>query len=156
MDVLTVSPKIVHRALEDDRSRTSLFLSTLIVLNIIGLVLESIPSLREAYGLFFTVFELVSIFIFLIEYLTRFFVSGMTNKKYQGLIGKIRFFFTPLIFLDMLSILTTFSGFDLRVLRMIRILRLYRYSIGIKAMIYIAKEKRREGNLPVFFLFYFY
>ncbi len=139
-----ISKKILYKALEDERSKTSFFLFILIVLNIIGLLLESISSLREAYGLFFIVFELISIFIFLIEYFARFFVSGMIHQKYQSLVGKIRFFFTPLMLLDMLSILTTFSGFDLRVLRMIRILRLYRYSIGIKTMIHIAKEKKRE------------
>lgn len=57
---------------------------TLVSLNVLAVVLETVPSLSVRYWLAFRVFEFVSVVVFSIEYILRLW-SCSSNKQYQGL-----------------------------------------------------------------------
>ena len=77
--------EILEKGNEDDRVSicTDVFLISLIVLNIIAVLLETVDSIYSVYRFEFLIFERVSTFIFLIEYILRVWVSveKKNNKK---------------------------------------------------------------------------
>ena len=139
-----ISRRNVHGALESSEGIASFCLATLIVFNVVAVVLESIVTLQAAYDSFFTTFEIISVSIFAIEYMIRFSLADLTSEKYKGLLGRIRFFFTPLAVIDLIAIFPFFLNADLRMLRVVRIMKLYRYSIGLQIFVYILREKQKE------------
>ena len=65
--------QILNRSSGNDRASRicDRFLSTMILLNLLAVSLESIDSLSTAYGQLFFAFEMISVVIFGIEYLLR-------------------------------------------------------------------------------------
>ena len=139
-----LSRRNLQKALENKDSLVSLSLSALILITILCVILESIASFRHHYSFLFTLFEIVSSFIFLIEYMLRCYLADLVNKKYKGFLGRVHYLFSPLAIIDLVALLTFFLSVDLRVLRIFRIMRLYRYSIGLYTLVKILQEKRRE------------
>lgn len=117
------------------------FIYALIILNIVVLVLESYKEIRDSLGVFFHVIEVVSVIIFTIEYLLRFWVSDL-NKKLG--FSRFRFIISPMGLIDLLAILPFYLPLiftlDLRVIRILRLLRLLRifklgrYSKSLKSI----------------------
>ena len=105
------------------------FLLALIVSNIGVVILESVVSLRESYGTFFEDFELISVAIFSVEYVSRMWICNF-RQEYQGALGRVRYALTPMAIVDLLAVLPfylpLFITFDLRMLRLFRLLRLLR------------------------------
>jgi voltage-gated potassium channel len=107
-------------------------ISLLILLNIIAMILETLEFFK-GYSLYFSVFEIVSVVLFLIEYIARLY-SYKLYKRYDSLLGFMR---SPMMIFDAIVLFPAiisflFPGlFDLRILRVIRvfrIFRLYKYS----------------------------
>ena len=69
--------QILEKGNENDKASvyTDIFLITLIILNIVAVILETVDSIFTVYKLYFLIFERVSTFIFLIEYILRVWVS---------------------------------------------------------------------------------
>ena len=140
------------------------FIFTLILLNVLVAILETVGSYNERYHVFFHLFDTVSVLVFTIEYLVR--ISACTaDPKYQGSIkGRIRYMLTPLAIIDLLAILPfylSFFVFDLRMLRLLRLARIFRiaklarYSNSIKIIGKVFHNKREELTLifvSIFFL----
>lgn len=129
------------------------FMLSLISLNVLAVILETVDSLIDDYSDLFTYFEYFSVTCFSIEYLLRIWCCNI-NKKYSGrLIGRLKFLLTPMALVDLLSIapfyLPMITDLDLRFLRAIRLSRIFRlFKIGrysnaytlIKHVIILKKE----------------
>ena len=91
---------------DDLSSRTfDIFIMTLIILNVIATILETVKSLSFQYILFFRTFEIFSVIIFTIEYALRIWSCSFNEKYRHPILGRIRFILTPLLIVDLLAIL---------------------------------------------------
>ena len=116
--------------------RTSKFwdlsLFGLVVLNLIAVALESVPTLQNNYGSWFYNFEIFSVIIFTVEYVSRVW-SAPAKRDHEngetGLKARMRYIFSFYGVIDLVAILpfyiqAVFPGLDLRVLRALRLLRI--------------------------------
>ena len=129
--------EILEKGRVDDRQSLycDLFLSALIIVNLIAICLETIDSLFSAYKTVFVVIELVSVSIFAVEYGLRIW-SRSAAPNDRGKTAKAKrlgyiFSFTGII--DLLAILPSIlplllGGIDLRWLRILRLMRLLKFS----------------------------
>ena len=111
------------------------FLFSLIILNVAAVTLESIASVRTRWQDQLTAFELVSVFIFTVEYLLRIW-SAPEHQDLSGETGSQKrkayiFSFTGVI--DLLAILPYLLQLiglsaDMRMLRVLRLARLLKFS----------------------------
>jgi voltage-gated potassium channel len=128
----------VLRILEPARlgDRTSkiwdLSLFGLVVLNLIAVALESVPTLQINYGSWFYSFEIFSVIVFTVEYVARVW-SAPAKRDHEngetGLKARMRYVFSFYGLIDLVAILpfyiqAFFPGLDLRVLRALRLLRI--------------------------------
>ena len=123
---------LLHPELGDtkwDRLANS-FIITLIILNVVAVVLETVPSIHDEYMEFFKVFDLVSVIIFSVEYVLRVWSSNHDPRYKHSIYGRLRYMFSVDALIDLLAILpyyvNVFVGFDLRILRILRLLRFLR------------------------------
>jgi voltage-gated potassium channel len=94
----------------------------LIVINIVGLILESFEVVRASYSLHLKTLEIFSIIIFTLEYLARVYVSKSKGQSRR------KFIFSFYGIIDLLAILPFYIPFVFKVdLRVLRILRLFRF-----------------------------
>ncbi len=127
---------------------------TLIFLNVVAVIFETVPLIGQRFHLFFKVFETFSVAFFTIEYLLRIWTCNEDARYSSAISGRIRFALTPLALIDLLAILPAylplFLPVDLRflrVLRMFRILRLLkfaRYSKAARLFGAVLQEKKEE------------
>jgi len=138
----------------------SLFIVTLISLNVICIVLESISELDLLYRTQFFAIEIVSTVIFALEYSLRLWscVESETENK-APLKSRIKYVISPLAIVDLLAFLPSilqliFPGIDLRFLRVLRLLRVFkltRYFTSFELLLNVLYEERK--NLAgIFFL----
>ena len=115
--------------------RCDLFLSILIVINLIAVCLETINSLFTEHKMVFVTIELVSVSIFSIEYALRVWSRPAASDEHGKTAAAKRlgyiFSFTGII--DLMAILPSIlplllGGVDLRWLRILRLIRLLKFS----------------------------
>ena len=135
----------IYQILEftDPEDRTSRFVSFgivgLIIVNVLAIVLESLPSLYHAYEKTFFRLEIVSCTIFILEYVLRVWASVEDPETIQDESGtqitngrrRINFMLKPLAIIDFLAFVPIFlqllfPGVDLRFLRALRLLRVFK------------------------------
>jgi voltage-gated potassium channel len=132
----------------------NVFIIILILLNVIAVMLETVPSIHDPHQKFFFYFDTFSVFVFSIEYVLRVW-SCTHTPKYRGRIrGRLRYMLSAGALLDLIAILPfylhVFIGMDLRVLRifrLLRFLRLFRLTSYMKAtrlVVNVFKSKRNE------------
>ena len=113
------------------------FISTLILLNGVSVMLETVEPLNQLYRDAFLMFEWFSVGIFSVEYLLRVWVADLTPSYQKPLLGRLRYMASPLALVDLLAIvpsLLSLAGVDLRILRLVRLLRLLKLTRYSKAM----------------------
>lgn len=140
-----------------------LCLLILIFINIIALILESVPEINALYGSFFFVLEFFSVMIFTVEYVLRVW-STVENPRYENPVtGRLRYMGSGMAIIDLLAILPFYLAYlpiDLRFLRVIRLFRLFRLlkiARYLKALILIQTvlhEKREQIYLSLMFIFF--
>ena len=128
--------EILEKAKPGDKTShySDLFLSTLIILNLLAVSLESVESIGNIFRKEFYIFEVFSVSIFVIEYILRIWATGAKSNGTHSSAFKHRlkyiFSFTGLI--DLLAILPSLLpllfSVDLRWLRVLRLLRLLKIS----------------------------
>lgn len=149
---------------EPHKSKTSLFINmviyVLIILSILNLMLSTVSIYQEKYGYIFEAIRNIIMPIFIIEYILRFYASGKL-EKYQGMKGKINYFFSFYALIDLVSVLpyilinTGFNSSFIRSLRLLRIFRLFRmekYAVFIKLMKKIMHNIKEELIVLMFFI----
>ena len=159
----------VHSVLERSDGRLSafdLFIITLICLNVVALIVETVEEIYEVSPIAFQTFNAISVAIFTVEYVLR--IWSCTSEENYGhpLWGRLRFAVTPVVFIDLLAILPFYvmllapvGLIDLRVLRFLRavrllarIARLSRYSSGLRTSVEVINAKRAELITVIVFL----
>lgn len=137
------------------------FLITLIVLNVLAVVLESVPSIEARFSPWFGWFELLSVVIFTGEYLARIWstVEQSDEAMRRPWRARLRYMFRPLALADLLAILpfylTGLIDADLRILRalrLLRVLKLSRYSTSISLLLDALRAEARAILAAVFVL----
>ncbi len=107
------------------------FLITLIVLNVITVILETVVSIHNAHKQFFRDFDTFSVIIFSIEYSLRVWSANHHDKYKHSIKGRLKYIFSLGAIIDLIAILPWYlsaiaGGFDLRILRIFRLMRILR------------------------------
>ncbi len=132
----------------------------LIGLNLVAVILQSVPKIGTRFAAPFYAFEVVSVLIFSIEYLTRLWACVEDPLYSRPILGRIRFALRPLVLIDLLAILpffvfVSFKKVDLRIMRAARMFRLVRlvkatrYVAAVKHFRAVMQSKREELVLTV-------
>ncbi|WP_196159312.1 ion transporter [Reinekea sp. G2M2-21] len=132
-------------------SRTvDVLLIVLILLNVIAIVLESIPAFHDRYRAYFFAFEAFSVAVFSVEYVLRIWscVEFAGYADTHPTKARLQYMRTPLAIIDLIAILPFYLMFifviDLRFLRIIRLLRIFkltRYSGAMNLLLSVLKEE---------------
>lgn len=135
---------------------------TLISLNVLAVILETVQTIHDNYSVYFYWFEVFSVGVFSTEYLLRVWSANSQAKYSKPFWGRIKFMFTPMALVDLLSILPfflTFFAFDLRFIRTLRLFRLFRvfkfvrYSNTLKLFGKVLRGKKEELIVTVTIMF---
>jgi voltage-gated potassium channel len=113
---------------------------TLIILNVIAVMLETVPEIHEPYEHLFLYFDRFSVAIFTIEYVLRLWSCTVELKYKHPVKGRLKYMFSLGALIDLLAILPSYIhvivGLDLRILRILRLarfLRLFKLTAYMKA-----------------------
>ncbi len=137
-------------------------MATLIILNVIAIMLETVAPLYSKWQTYFTAFELFSVAIFSLEYAARLWVADLTPQYQGAILGRIRYMLTPGALIDLAAILPSLllmSSVDLRFLRIIRLFRILRllrlphYNQAFHSIIHAAHSRRAELQMALAIMF---
>ena len=127
-------------------------LVVLIVVNLVSVTLESVPSLSARYSGMFGAIELLSLVLFTLEYAARIWVAA-EHERFRHLGPtrvRLQYVLSVAGLIDLLAVapfwIALVSGLDLRVLlvfRMVRFLKLTRYSPGMRSLLDAVYAERR-------------
>ncbi len=142
---------------------TDIFLITLIILNIIAVLIETVDSIYVVYKTEFLIFERLSTAIFLVEYLLRVWVcienTQDENKSQSRILIRLKYMITWPAIIDLLAVLSgilpMIFDVDLRILRALRMLRLLKFSRYFKVMnllLGVLKEEKQSFLAAMFLL----
>lgn len=152
---------LLHPELGESRADKIINFSiiTLIVLNVIAVMLETIQTIHDEYETFFYYFDLISVIIFTIEYVLRVWSSNHDPRYKHSIKGRLRYMLSFGAIIDLLAFLPYYLqailGFDLRMLRILRLLRFLRlfrltaYMKAAKKVTNIFKSRRNELMLSL-------
>lgn len=128
------------------------FILTLILINILAVILESVPDLDRRFHGWFVGIEWVSFIAFTIEYALRLYVA-VEHEPYKHLSpyrARWRYATSPAGLVDLIAILPFWFGFVapeetriVLVLRVFRILKIARYSRSMQSLLDTIYEERR-------------
>jgi len=132
----------------------NVFIITLIVLNVIAVMLETIEHLHLQYRIYFDWFDRISVYIFTIEYVLRVW-SCTHDPRYKGSVkGRIKYMLTPGALIDLLAFfpyyILAIADIDLRTLRLLRLIRFFRlfrltaYTRSAKLIFNIFKTRKND------------
>lgn len=136
-------------------------LITLIALNVLAVIFETLPGLLETWIEIFFWFEVFSVLIFTVEYVLRVWsaVDDDEEDYKHPILGRLRYMLTPMALIDLFVILPFYLGFfvsfDLRFLRVLRLLRVFkltRYSSSMSLLLNVLKEEGRPIGAAMFVL----
>lgn len=151
-----------HHA-DDHWSRFSqLFITSLVLANIIAVVMESVPAMASRFGTALQWFEWVSVAIFSLEYLARIWAHSARYKVTAGGAWRGRkAYITSFYGLADLAAIAPFylqfllPGLDLRVLRIVRLVRVFKlshYSSAIEDLIHAIEGEKRSFIAALYLL----
>jgi len=133
----------------------------LISLNVVAVIIESVPEVHAEYKDLFFDFEALSVGVFTVEYVCRVWSAPEhPGIKYgHPLWGRLRYMMTPMALLDLIVIapfyLLFFFVMDLRilrVLRLLRIVRLTRYAPSMALLFQVLRDEARNIGAALFVL----
>jgi voltage-gated potassium channel len=130
------------------------FMVVLIILNVTVVIFETVRGIHAVFFWEFLVIDVISVFIFTVEYFLRIWVCTLHEEYSHPITGRLRFAITPYMIIDALAIFPFFAPFiipmDLRFLRilrlfrMLRILKLGRYSDAVNTFHRIITRKKEQ------------
>ncbi|MBB4301796.1 voltage-gated potassium channel [Rhodobium orientis] len=136
-------------------------LALLVILNVGSVVLETVPAYGERYRQAFLVIELVSLFVFTVEYVLRLWTADQHGalRHLPSWLARLRYMAYPAAIVDLLAILPLyallfFETTDLRALllfRLVRFLKLARFSPGLASLgnAVISERRALVGSLII-------
>ena len=124
------------------------WIAILIVANLFAMVLEHVPAIFEPYKNWFHTFDVFSIIVFVIEYLTRFYLAPEDEEFKAKGNPRLAYMASPFAIIDLLAILPyllqAFVPVDLRALRFLRLLRILKIFRILLPALKEFKELNRE------------
>jgi voltage-gated potassium channel len=141
---------------------TAGFLATLISLNVLEQILESVASIAARNSVAFARFELVSVAVFATEYLLRLWACTSLRAHDRPIVGRLRYALTPMALVDLAAIAPAFmpSVTDdlmllraLRLVRLVRSLKIARYSRSLRLLSTVLRGKKEELVMSAFVAF---
>jgi len=127
--------EVLEGSVENKAARAcEIFIASVVVLNVIAIILESVHELHEAYETYFHIFDVASVMIFTLEYMLRVWSYGVKYKKEEGggWRGRKEYIFSFYGMVDLISFIPNyltffFAGLQyLMVIRALRLLRIFR------------------------------
>ncbi len=104
------------------------WIGLLIIANLFALVFEHIPAVFEPNQAWFHYFDIVSVIVFSIEYVLRFYLAPEDEEFKKHRFARGRYVTSPFALIDLIAILPfflqAFISIDLRFLRFLRLLRI--------------------------------
>lgn len=142
----------------------NIIIISLIVLNTVAVILETVDYFSFYYHNFLRAFDIVSVVVFSIEYLLRIWSCTADPRFSHPVKGRIKFMFTAGALIDLFAILPFYVhhvlGPDLRFIRTLRLmlffrfLKLGRYMTASKIIITVMRRKKEELTVSLLaFLF---
>jgi voltage-gated potassium channel len=128
------------------------FLISLILINVLSIILISIPPLGSRFSGLFILIEVVSVAIFTLEYLLRVYTCR-EDPAFAGRGGRLRFALSGMQLVDLLAILSfylplAFSTLDFfRIFRIFRLIKLVRYSDSLHLLGKVIAGRKREISM---------
>ncbi len=126
-------------------------LITLILLNVIAAIFETVPTMTQSYFHFFTWVEAISLTVFAIEYVVRLWVC-VEHPRARGMPAwraRLNYVVTPSAIIDFIAIVPffifSFGGADVRTMVLVRLMRLFklgRYSTGFQSLFEAIRRER--------------
>ena len=157
--------EIMDGAVPDKYSHfVEVFVALLVVANVIGIILESVPEIHESFEAQFHAFDLFSVAVFSVEFVMRVWSYGekyLHDEDGSEWKGRKEYLFSFYGIIDFVSTVPFYlqlilPGADLRVLRMFRLLRIFklsRYNSAFDDMVAAVKAERDSFSSAVFLLF---
>lgn len=139
-----------------------LLLMIVIILSVVAVVLETVPSIHEPLQAEFALFDTISVFIFTTEYLLRLYAAPEGCKEKRPWHQRLLWASRPSSLVDLIAIAPWylrlfFPGvMDLRfirLLRVLRILKLTRYNTAMKTFSDVLKREQRAFFAALFVTF---
>jgi voltage-gated potassium channel len=122
-------------------------LVSLILANVLAVILGTVRTLSGRYETYFFAFEVLSVSVFTLELMLRFWVSDQSSGLTTGR-PRWRFWTSPYVLADMLAILPFYLGFfvnvDLRLLRLLRLFRVFRISPYFRSLALLGSVIKQE------------
>ena len=141
-----------HRTIEH-------WIGLLIVANLFALVFEHLPAVYEPNQIWFHYFDVVSVIIFSIEYVLRFYLAPEDDEFKKHRFSRLRYVSSPFAVIDLIAILPfflqAFISIDLRFLRflrLLRILKLSKYNTALQDLFHAIHSERQAFGSAVFLL----
>lgn len=149
----------IHVLLEADRNvprfaRLVRFaIAALIVINVVALVVESVPGVRVAAPGLFQAIEAISVTVFLVEYALRWWAVPEKPGFSHPVSGRLRWMCTPMAIVDLVSVLPALlaaTSIDLRAMRLLRLMRILRvikfgrYSLAAQTLTNVLRAKAAD------------
>ncbi|MBP8021277.1 MAG: ion transporter, partial [Limnohabitans sp.] len=104
----------------------------LILLNVLAMVLETADAFEAAYAVELAAFETLSVIVFTLEYLLRWWTAPADPEFAKSRFARLRFMGSRYAIIDLLAIapfyLASIVSLDLRLLRLLRLLRIFKVS----------------------------
>jgi len=142
----------------------NVFIVSLIILNVIAVMLETVGPLYERYSDVFYYIELISVIIFTIEYVLRVWSSNTEEKYKHSIWGRLKYMVSPGALIDLIAILPFFLHIffglpadlrEIRIIRLLRLLRLFRltaYTQAAQLITNVFKKRKNELVLSLILL----
>jgi voltage-gated potassium channel len=155
--------ELLEGSINNKASRiTEIFIATVVVLNVLAIILESVHELHEAYATYFHIFDVASVMVFTAEYVLRVWSYGVAYSKEEGgsWRGRKEYIFSFYGFIDFFGTVPfyaqlLFPGLDLRVLRIFRLMRIFklsRYNSALTDLIEAVRAERDSFTSALFLL----
>jgi voltage-gated potassium channel len=133
---------------------------TLIALNILAVMFETVDPIAVAYARELYLFELVSVAIFSVEYIARLW-AAVEAREFRGPIsGRLRFASRPLMLVDLVAIapfyIAAVFAIDLRFMRALRLVRIFRllkiarYSASLRSFGFVLRKQKEKLAVAAF------
>lgn len=136
----------------------------LIALNVLAVILETEKSIYEPYIALFYWFEIFSVAVFSLEYISRLWAVTLDPKYHHPILGRLRFAIRPMILIDLFSVLPFYLQLviigmpmvDLRFIRAVRLFRFFRlikigrYSHSFNRLASVIQKKKEELVITLF------
>jgi len=148
----------------DDKlsKRFDIFIMTMIILNVILVIMETVEPVYNRFHYWFDLFEVISVTIFTIEYLARVWTANLMDKYKHPVWGRVRYVFSWVALIDLFAILPFYlplvfamDGRFLRILRLFRLVRLFkmgRYSTAFGLITKVFQKRKEELVISLTFL----